>query len=240
MGFNVDLFKDKVQKKFNTYKEFCKHLNLIGYEVKEDTIKKWGQGVNTPKPNAFSYIAEALDLTIIDLFDEAPKEKEKIIKQELSQNPMHYTSLLPSTLLPPTVKKISLTNGYVGAGSSGLMEDIDVVDEIYIDINTIAKRYRNNDINGIVVVGDSMQPWVNNGDIVLYSIIDPTFPRMDGKYIISIDGNLMVKNIKFKVNGDIVISSENKAYSDDIIKSDSQEQDCFRIVGVVAGRILKG
>jgi len=48
----------------------------------------------------------------------------------------------------------------------------------------------------------------------------------------------MVKNLKFMCSGDIIISSCNKAYSDEIINSE-ESQELLDILGIVVGRILK-
>lgn len=141
--------------------------------------------------------------------------------------------------LPEFVKKVELKNGYVGAGSSGLLEHQKGVTELYVDINTISTKFRDKNINGITVIGDSMIPYVNDNDIVLYTDMPHNYPPITGKYIVDINGNLQLKNISFRINGDIIISSENKGYPDEKIAKDSQEMDNFQIVGIVVGRLLK-
>ncbi|MFV7791273.1 S24 family peptidase [Aliarcobacter lanthieri] len=141
--------------------------------------------------------------------------------------------------LPNFITKVNIKNGCVGAGSSGLLQEDEIIKELYVDTHQIVKKFREYKINGIQVVGDSMSPYVNNGDIILYVNIPDNYPRITGKYIISLNGNLQVKNISFRINGDIIISSENKSYPDEIIEKDSQELDNFEIVGIIAGRILK-
>ena len=137
------------------------------------------------------------------------------------------------------VKKITLLDGYVGAGSSGIIDNLDISDYLYVDNNMIKKTYRNEDIKGLAIIGDSMMPYVNCCDIVLFtSLKDRQYNLIDGKYIISTANGVMLKNLSFRANGDIIISSENKAYSDEIIKA-SESQDILDIIGIVVGRVLK-
>lgn len=230
----------KLLKEKNITSEQLSNI-LSGYGIKlgVESIKKYRtNSVNIPS-NTVSALAEILNTTEQDLYENSKIQKTKIVKTELKENLSSYLSYLPKNNLPNNLKAISLIDGYIGAGSSGLVEDIEIIDTIYIDINTIAKAYRQNKIKGLKVIGDSMKPYVDSDDIVLYSIIEPNFTLNDGKYIIRVDDRIMLKNIQFKINGDIIISSENKIYSDEVIQKDSQIMQNFDIIGFVVGRILK-
>ena len=84
-----------------------------------------------------------------------------------------------------------------------------------------------------------MIPYVNDDDIILFHPLKDTTHRLnDGKYVIQTINGTMVKNLKFMCSGDIIISSCNKAYSDEIINS-NESQELLDILGIVVGRILK-
>ncbi len=228
------IVKDKIKAE-----ELSKELKKRGIELSVASIKKYKNGtVKNPPYEIITTIADICEVSFLDFFTDGQIQKEKI-EQNISYDKNNHNSLSPKIVLPENVKKISLLYGYVGAGSGGLVEDI-VLDEIYIDINLILSKYKNNDIFGIQIIGDSMTPYVNAKDIILYSPVEDNFVRSDGKYIINKNGDLMLKNIKFCLNGDIVISSENKAYESETISKESQELDNFSVIGRVAGRILKG
>ncbi|MCT7551961.1 hypothetical protein N5T67_03820 [Aliarcobacter butzleri] len=199
-------------------------FNKFSFEVAQGTLSKWlslNPKINNGiKPDILKEFSQILDTTPEYLL--YGKNEKKQIKT-----------------LPNFITKIYIKNGCVGAGSSGLLQEDEIIKELYIDTHQIVKKFREHKINGIQVVGDSMSPYVNNGDIVLYVDIPNNYPRITGKYIISLNGNLQVKNISFRINGDIIISSENKSYPDEIIEKNSQELDNFEIVGIIAGRILK-
>ncbi len=214
-------------------------LKDFGVKLGLESIKKYRGGkVNVPSATV-SALAEILNITEQELYVNYEEQSKKIIKKELQNNIDRYLPYLPNNPMPSNIKKISLVNGYIGTGSSGLIEQEEIISDVFVDINTISKAYRQKEIKALKIVGDSMVPYIYGGDIVLYSLLDSTFSRFDGKYIVRINENLMLKNIHFKINGDIVISSQNKAYSDELIQKDSQEMDSFAIVGIVVGRILK-
>jgi len=216
-------------------------LKELGFKVGKDTIDGYRKGsILNPKLSVLDAIADICKTNVIEFFENRKAIKEEIVKKEFKEHKSKYESLLPTGSLPSFLTKINLKNGYTGAGSFGTADEEEDIKELYIDINQIDKKFRNHNINGIKVFGDSMSPYIEHEDIVLYIEIPVNYPTLDGKYIINYNGNLQLKNISFEPNGDIVISSENKTYSDKIIYKDSQEMENFRRVGIVAGRILKG
>lgn len=201
-----------MDKKGFTGEKLGKLLN-----VSKSTVIHWANGRRFPNESNIRQLTSILNVSFDELFAYDKKTYTKL--------PLH-------------VKEVNIINGYVGAGSSGIVGNETTLDKVYIDINTIKQKYQNDEIQGLQVIGDSMAPYVNSGDIVLYTKIDTNFPKVDGKYIINKSDDIMVKNIQFCLNGDIIISSENKSYKDDVMKKGSQ--DYFSVIGIVVGRILKG
>jgi phage repressor protein C with HTH and peptisase S24 domain len=78
------------------------------------------------------------------------------------------------------------------------------------------------------VHGDSMQPTLLQGDEI---IIDRQVQRVDvsGIYVIALRGDLLVKRVQRKLDGSLVVKSDNAAYEPEHITSDSA--DDFRVVG---------
>lgn len=83
------------------------------------------------------------------------------------------------------------------------------------------------------VSGDSMSPFINNGDMVLVDTHDIK-PRSGHVYAIVIDDELKVKRLITKADGGLIIRSDNKAYPDDEIKPDTPI--FFQIMGRVIDR----
>ena len=229
-----------------TSSQLQKELENAGIELGLESIKAYRKGiVKNPKFDVLGEIADICGVSLVDFFTDSEAQKKKIVKDELSENMDKYQSLLPSNVLPSFVKSVPLINGYAGAGSFGLNDsNLEVIDKIYVDIHTIEKAYRNKELQAIRVAGDSMLPYVNDGDIALFcKFKDGEAPNGDGKYIISTSQGEQIKNLKFMLNGNIRIISENPSYHtkdgyDEEIDKDSQEY--LKIIGKVVGRILKG
>lgn len=230
MKLNHYRFRELLDLKKEQNKDFTtEYLYLqIGGEnsgIKLETLKAYRKGnIKEPSFDALILIANVLECDVFELI-----ENGEYYKNQLNSFPN----------LPIFLTKISLKSNYVGAGSSGLLNEDEILKELYIDTNQIAKKFRNHHINGVQVIGDSMFPYVNQGDIILYIDRPNNYPNIDGKYIISINGNIQVKNISFKTNGSIIISSENKNYESEIIENESQEMDNFSIIGIIVGRLLR-
>lgn len=199
-------------------------LKKFSFEVSQGTLAKWlslNPKINNGiKPDIVKEFSQILETSTEYLLYGAKDKKQ-------TKN------------LPSFITKIHIKNGWVGAGSSGLLQEEDIIKELYVDTNQIARKFRDSKIHGIQVLGDSMSPYVNQGDIVLYTDKPINYPKIDGKYIISLNGNIQVKNISFKSNGDIIISSEHKTYPSETIQAESQELDNLEIVGIIVGRLLK-
>lgn len=135
--------------------------------------------------------------------------------------------------------KVPLLDGYVGAGSAGIIEKLKVTDYIYVDIHYINKTYKNKSIKALEVIGDSMYPYVNSYDVILFTPLEKgQYNLTDGKYVIETINGIMIKNLSFKTNGNIIISSCNPTYPPEEIDS-KESQEVLDIIGIVVGRILK-
>lgn len=201
---------------------------LINKDYKKSNVQSWERDVS-PKLDVIIAIAEILNIPEQFLFDDSKEAINKIISSEAPK----LKEIVEHTL------RIPLLDGYVGAGSAGIMDVLKVNEYVYIDNSSIKRKYANETIIALPVVGDSMTPYVNEDDIILFNPIkDKSYNLSDGKYVIQTINGTMVKNLKFMCNGNIVISSCNKAYGEEIINSD-ESQEFLDILGTVVGRILK-
>ncbi len=212
--------------------------------ISQSTAIHWANGRRFPNDILkVSELADILGVSMVDLLPVTHKEKKKLVIKELQENEEEYRSVLPG-ILPDSIRLVPLVGGLVGAGSTGFTETTEPLDQIYVDIHTIEKRYREKTIQAIRVAGDSMKPYVDENDLVLFHPLKHgEYPTGDGKYIISTAHGEQVKNVKFMLNGNIRIISENSSYHtkdgyDEEIDKESQEY--LTIVGKVVGRILKG
>ena len=217
--------------KYLTQKELAYRVEMLtGRTCKTEYISAYENGTN-PKLEIIVALAEILDIPEQYLFDDS----ERVVKSIISKELPNFKSLSNNTL------KIPLVEGYVGAGSSGVSADVNVVEFIYLDKFSINKCYRqSNYLKALIVIGDSMIPYVDNADIVVFDEFTDFTDRnlSDGKYVISTSNGTMLKCLTFKSNGDIVISSLNANYASEIINC-KDTQEYMNIVGVVVARVLK-
>ncbi|MFB1078173.1 XRE family transcriptional regulator [Photobacterium damselae] len=89
----------------------------------------------------------------------------------------------------------------------------------------------------VPVHGDSMEPTLSDGDLMLVKIINEPSEARDGLCIIRIDDNIFVKRIQYDyLEGTYLIASDNPQYKNFTI--DQQYQDRFSVVGRVI-RVLQ-
>jgi len=221
----------KYRKELGLTQEAVAHRLSSAYSIECSAVNvgSWEKGTN-PKIEVIIALADLLGVPEQFLFDDSDSKINRIVKKVIPS----YTSFNEHT------KKISLVDGYVGAGSSSYIGDeINVIDHLYVDKFMLDRQYRNRQLDALIVIGDSMIPYVDNSDIVIFSKINRgEYNLTDGKYIITTINGTMIKNLTFKTNGDIVISSCNKAYDKEIINY-QETQESLDIIGVVVGRILK-
>lgn len=72
--------------------------------------------------------------------------------------------------------------------------------------------------------GDSMEPTINDGDVILLRLKNGEAPR-DGLYVLRLDGGLFVKRLQFDLGGVRIISDNPLYKSRDLSKSELAELD---------------
>ncbi|HIP15127.1 MAG TPA: LexA family transcriptional regulator [Sulfurimonas autotrophica] len=201
---------------------------LYGFKSSNANVQSWESGAN-PKIKTIIALADILGIPEQFLFDDSTQAMDAILREKMpSVRPMVSNTL-----------KVDMLSGYIGAGSLGHLVGMDeIADVMYVDKMAVSKKYHHKKLRSILVIGDSMIPYVDAGDIVIFCDFNSDMGFMDGKYVITAAHGTMIKNLCFKSNGDIVISSCNKVYESETIKAD-ESQDYIEIIGMVVGRILK-
>ncbi len=82
-------------------------------------------------------------------------------------------------------------------------------------------------------VGDSMEPQIGNGDLLLVDTTDQTV-RNFGIYVLEVQTERLVKRVQRKFDGSLILISDNIRYQPEIIAPDLAGQ--IRIVGRVIWR----
>lgn len=94
-------------------------------------------------------------------------------------------------------------------------------------------RARPDDLRLIYVEGDSMEPDLRAGDIVMLDHTD-TNARREGIYVIKMDGALLVKSLQRLPGGIVKVLSRNPAYeSFNVTVSEIENPNGFAVIGRV-------
>jgi phage repressor protein C with HTH and peptisase S24 domain len=83
------------------------------------------------------------------------------------------------------------------------------------------------------VVGDSMEPHIHDGDILLVNTTDQTF-RNHGIYVIVVRNERLVKRVQRRFDGSLTLISDNQKYQAEHIPSNLAEE--ITVVGQVIWR----
>jgi len=236
MSFSTNLKYYIKKKGYNTV-SLSKKL-----DVSAGAIGFWQKGSRFPKkPETIEKLIDILDITAIDLFGDKKKHTRKIVLNEINNNLESYLPYLPKKLIPSNIKDIPVTKGYPTANHILQENDMQYATNIYIDKRLVKSSYQDKELKAVVMIGDSMSPYLENDDIAIYHPLSA--PIGDGRYVINTPHGLTVKKLKFLANGKIRLISENSDYNTmgnyDEEFSVSDTKDVLEIYGLVVGRILK-
>jgi phage repressor protein C with HTH and peptisase S24 domain len=84
-----------------------------------------------------------------------------------------------------------------------------------------------------IAVGESMEPNIRNGDLLLIDTTDLTF-RNFGIYVIEVRAERLVKRVQRKFDGSLILISDNKIYQPESIPADLAKE--VQVVGRVIWR----
>jgi phage repressor protein C with HTH and peptisase S24 domain len=124
---------------------------------------------------------------------------------------------------------IELLNVRAGAGEGIYNYVIETVDTISLDKSFFRTPINTSKVKGIQVDGDSMEPTLKDGDYVL---IDETINfGTNGIYAIQYGGQILIKRLQFKMDGTILILSDNDKYEKEAFNP-KENQLPFQVLGM--------
>lgn len=132
-----------------------------------------------------------------------------------AEEPGHAGPAYGGAATPEGYAAVPLYNGVTAAAGHGALPDTETADDALIFKEHWIRSELNarpSDLFLIRVSGDSMEPTLRAGDVIL---IDHRMQRPDreGIYIIRMDGMLLVKRVQALPGGVLQITSDNPAFS---------------------------
>lgn len=156
-------------------------------------------------------------------------------KRKISINWLFYNQITQS--LEDSTEKFArvryFTDIYASAGGGALNYDEDNeyinVDDKIIDFLGGAKAL--DFVDAINIIGDSMEPTLNDGSIVFIDRREINFAK-GGIFIVSTPAGLFIKRLQLKSDGSVELISDNPSYYPEVVDGMSLE-----IIGKAVGTI---
>lgn len=239
-----DVISSARKKAKLTQKELADKMGVsqgtIGqYETKKGEIGKDGKEKKTANPSLDKIpdMAEILDLDVTSFFPSHPELKNQIVKKELKNNFEKYAHLIPAEYSLKNVVFLSKSDMLIGAGSEGAY-DLDLFNKetkIAVDRSFI-KELDPKNLKLFEVVGDSMQPEYDEGDLAIVDMVNfrGDFIKIGGIYVVRVGDVVYVKRVEFLPKGAIKLISLNSKYGDLYPHKEGYE---YEILGKVCGKI---
>jgi len=201
---------DEILKRIYDKMGFSKDLDFCEkFNIKPNTLSTW------KKRNKIPY----------ELIEEI-SQNENISLDELL---FDKKATLPTTPDKINNYTIDILNVRAGAGEGIYNYVIETIDTISLDKSFFRTPINANKVKGIQVDGDSMEPTLKNGDFVL---IDENITNgTNGIYAVQYAGQILIKRLQFKMDGTIVIISDNTKYEKEIYNP-NENQLSFQVLGL--------
>ena len=221
---------------YKRYKKLCDDRGISSYKVSQETgvstatISSWGRGRYKPKADKLQKLADYFGVPV-ELFHEKKKKHvisfdssalQKAIGQALEKDTEFNAMInsLDQMYKIPVVRRVA----------AGI--PIDSQEEL-IGYEGVSEYMDDNDVYfGLQIQGDSMEPGIRNGDIVIVRQQDTA---EDGEIVVAlINGNDGVcKRLKKYEDGSIALMSDNPQYQPLYFNGAEIDTVPIRICGIV-------
>lgn len=131
------------------------------------------------------------------------------------------------------VERVDILDMKASAGPGIENGHIEIIGNFHIDRRFLA-GYKAEDVKAIFVHGDSMQPTLYDGDVIMFV---PNVKKGNGVYVIEVFGEMRCKRLEFRLDGSVMVLSDNPRYSPESFKP---EDETVRICGKVVAHFHTG
>lgn len=211
--------------------------------ISRQSISYWESGKSTPRSDNLSAVATALGVDVATLLDGTDTKNAPFPKEERGEIMNPRTSTQKETFsAEPNISEQRLNIKNViwipvispilrcsaGDGNNYENSDVawDIVSKYPLFDGPLSALYNDECLSGMYAEGDSMEPQIHDGDLVVFVHDNTWIPGNIA--IVRLDGKLFVKGILRGKSG-YILRSQNKNYAD----IEVHESDDFSIVGRV-------
>lgn len=151
------------------------------------------------------------------------------MKPDGSKDPRHVTNATEPNEGFVQIPRYEVS---ASAGGGAVIHSEQIVDHLTFKADWVrnALGIPVSDLALINVKGDSMEPTLSNGDVILIDMGKDGFDD-NAVYVLRLNGTLLVKRVKRNFDGSVLVSSDNAMYPPDTIKDDMV--DTLNVVGRV-------
>lgn len=193
-------------------------------------IIKWEAGAS---PNAASagLLADALN-TSIDYLMGLPETKDERTEERREEDQTEFDNVLMVPIISPQVRVCA------GIGNEYPAIEWDVQGRYPVRSGALAALYSGDSLLCMYVEGDSMEPQIHDGDIVLFNhAVDWVSGNI---YVVCLDDRMMVKGLVSEGRGKPpILRSVNRSYRDIRITPESQFCIYGRVLRIITDRAPK-
>lgn len=218
-------------------KELSLMLENIGIKLGEESIRKYRtSSVNIPSQTVTA-IAEILNVTEQELYDNFETQKEKIVKKELKNNPSKYSNFFIEKLDENKIDIPYFENSYACAGA-GLINYDEIPKPITFDKGFLEKQLNMKNFKNIHIIkvkGNSMEPTFKSGTFLMVNPLSNEGGSVDNGsiYVVQYYDDTMVKRVvRNNKTKEVLLHSDNKE-EHPVIEIKDEDINDFHIIGRV-------
>jgi len=176
-------------------------------EISEGTVRRYLRGETYPPLDTLRDIAEATGYHLSWIADgTGPKridEHEIVTFSEDGPDPSEYTY-------------IPRYNVAASCGGGAIVDAEAIQEHLAFRTGWVSSMGPKDHLALIAITGDSMAPSLQDGDVVMLNMNDRDIK--DGSvYAIQLDGTLLVKRLRRRLDGSILVISDNPSIADEIL-----------------------
>ena len=186
--------------------------------VSTSAFRKWLKGVAEPSRDRLVALAEAAGVNVSWLAQGEGAEPDPISLAARARSPQSANLAGNPDIAQFLVLPKRREAAAAGAGLPTTSEPTEFIGFRHDWLRTnfgLAAR----DVILEIAVGESMEPGIRSGDLLLVDTTDRTFGQF-GIYVIEARGERLVKRVQRKFDGSLILISDNKAYEPELITAD--------------------